>query len=114
MEAGRAYEEVLKEAQELGYAEAKPDADVEGWDALAKVVILSKSVMGVDIAVGDVDRVRGRPDDHPRPHDPDCRGDLDAGRSDDPVLKAQQQLAERLGPQFSLIRSISFANGGSD
>lgn len=56
MEQGKSYEAALKEAQELGYAEAKPDADVEGWDALAKVVILSKSVMGVDIAVGDVDR----------------------------------------------------------
>ncbi len=56
MEQGKSYEDALKEAQELGYAEAKPDADVEGWDALAKVVILSKSVMGVDIGVGDVDR----------------------------------------------------------
>ena len=46
----------LKEAQELGYAEAKADADVEGWDAVAKVVILSKSVMGVDIGIKDVDR----------------------------------------------------------
>lgn len=56
MEKGKSYEEALKEAQELGYAEAKPDADVEGWDALAKVVILAKSVMGADIGVGDVDR----------------------------------------------------------
>ena len=56
MEQGKSYEAALKEAQELGYAEAKPDADVEGWDALAKVVILSKSVMGTDIGVGDVDR----------------------------------------------------------
>lgn len=56
MEQGKSYEAALKEAQELGYAEAKPDADVEGWDALAKVVILSKSVMGVDVGVGDVDR----------------------------------------------------------
>jgi homoserine dehydrogenase len=56
MEQGKSYEAALEEAQELGYAEAKPDADVEGWDALAKVVILSKSVMGVDIGVKDVDR----------------------------------------------------------
>lgn len=56
MELGKSYEDALKEAQELGYAEAVPDADVEGWDALAKVVILSKSVMGADIGVGDVDR----------------------------------------------------------
>ncbi len=56
MELGKSYEDALKEAQELGYAEAKPDADVEGWDALAKVVILAKSVMGADIGVADVDR----------------------------------------------------------
>lgn len=56
MELGKSYEDALKEAQELGYAEAVPDADVEGWDALAKVVILAKSVMGADIGVEDVDR----------------------------------------------------------
>ena len=49
MEQGKSYEAALKEAQELGYAEAKPDADVEGWDALAKVVILSKSVTGITL-----------------------------------------------------------------
>jgi homoserine dehydrogenase len=56
METGKSYADALKEAQELGYAEAKPDADVEGWDAVAKVVILSKSVMGTDIGIKDVDR----------------------------------------------------------
>jgi homoserine dehydrogenase len=56
MEQGKSYEAALKEAQELGYAEAKPDADVEGWDALAKVVILAKSVMGADVGINDVDR----------------------------------------------------------
>jgi homoserine dehydrogenase len=56
MEAGRGYDEVLKEAQELGFAEADPTADVEGFDALAKVVILAKSVMGAEISPDDVDR----------------------------------------------------------
>ena len=56
MERGKSYEAALKEAQELGYAEAVPDADVEGWDALAKVMILAKSVMGADIGVKEVDR----------------------------------------------------------
>lgn len=44
MESGLSYEDALKKAQELGYAEAVPDADVLGWDALAKVTILSKVV----------------------------------------------------------------------
>ena len=56
MEKGKSYAEALKEAQELGFAEAVPDADVEGFDAMAKVIILAKAVMGADIRVSDVDR----------------------------------------------------------
>ncbi len=44
MEEGLSYQEALAKAQELGYAEAVPDADVLGWDALAKVTILAKTV----------------------------------------------------------------------
>ncbi len=54
MEAGRAYDDVLKEAQELGYAEADPTADVEGYDALAKVTILANVVMGADLKPNDI------------------------------------------------------------
>jgi homoserine dehydrogenase len=46
MEEGLSYEDALKKAQELGYAEVVPDADVLGWDALAKVTILAKVVYG--------------------------------------------------------------------
>lgn len=46
MEEGLSYEDALKRAQGLGYAEAVPDADVLGWDALAKVTILAKVVYG--------------------------------------------------------------------
>lgn len=38
---GVSYQEVLKEAQKLGYAEANPTADVEGYDAAYKLSILS-------------------------------------------------------------------------
>lgn len=38
---GTSYEEALKDAQELGYAEANPTADVEGFDAAYKLSILS-------------------------------------------------------------------------
>jgi homoserine dehydrogenase len=44
METGRDYEAALAMAQQLGYAEAVPDADVLGWDALAKVTILANVV----------------------------------------------------------------------
>jgi len=49
MEQGQPYGAVLKRAQELGYAEAAPDADVLGWDALAKITILANAVFGVDV-----------------------------------------------------------------
>jgi homoserine dehydrogenase len=55
MEAGAGYEETLKKAQQLGYAEAKPDADVEGWDALAKIVIIANMLMGGDLKTSQVD-----------------------------------------------------------
>lgn len=48
MEEGLSYDEALDKAQELGYAEAVPDADVLGWDALAKVCILANVVFGAD------------------------------------------------------------------
>jgi homoserine dehydrogenase len=53
MEEGLSYEAALAKAQELGYAEAVPDADVLGWDALAKVTILANVVFGADLAPSD-------------------------------------------------------------
>ncbi len=53
MEEGLSYEDALKKAQELGYAEAVPDADVLGWDALAKVTILANVVFGASLRPGD-------------------------------------------------------------
>ena len=43
---GRAFDDVLKEAQELGYAEADPTFDVEGIDAAHKLCILSSLAFG--------------------------------------------------------------------
>jgi homoserine dehydrogenase len=54
MEKGMGYDEILKKAQELGYAEAVPDADVKGWDALGKVVILSNYVLGARVKPSDI------------------------------------------------------------
>ena len=53
---GMSYESALKKAQELGYAEADPTADVEGFDALAKVLILSNVIMGGDLKKEDITR----------------------------------------------------------
>jgi len=54
MEKGAAYEEVLKVAQELGYAEADPTGDVEGYDARGKVTILANVVMDAPLNINDV------------------------------------------------------------
>jgi len=51
-----AYADALALAQKLGYAEADPTADVEGFDALAKVVILSNVVLGGNIKPDDAER----------------------------------------------------------
>lgn len=51
---GSAYDEVLKEAQELGYAEADPTADVEGLDAARKMVILATLGFSMKIDLEDV------------------------------------------------------------
>ncbi|MDF2593916.1 MAG: homoserine dehydrogenase [Clostridia bacterium] len=53
-EKGSAFEEVLKEAQELGYAEKNPEADVEGHDACRKIAILSSLAFGEHVNYQDI------------------------------------------------------------
>lgn len=55
---GSAYEEVLKEAQDLGFAESDPTADVEGLDAARKMAILSTLGFSMKIDLDDV-KVKG-------------------------------------------------------
>jgi len=54
MEEEMSYDAALKQAQELGYAEADPTADVEGYDALGKVVILANVVMNAPLTKDQV------------------------------------------------------------
>jgi homoserine dehydrogenase len=51
---GVSYGEALSEAQELGFAEADPTADVEGLDARAKAAILAGIAFGQDVISTDV------------------------------------------------------------
>jgi len=55
-EEGRAFNEVLKEAQGLGYAEADPTADVEGFDAASKAAIIAGLAFHSRVSVDDVYR----------------------------------------------------------
>ena len=54
MENGMSYDDALKKAQELGYAEADPTGDVEGHDARGKVTILANVVMDASLGISDV------------------------------------------------------------
>ncbi len=56
MAQGREYADVLKEAQAQGYAEADPTADVEGYDAVAKVLILAFLAFGHTLKLDQVVR----------------------------------------------------------
>ena len=56
MSSGSGYEDALKQAQKLGYAEADPTGDVDGYDAAAKVVILGNLLMGLSLTLGDIER----------------------------------------------------------
>ncbi|MCS5681256.1 MAG: homoserine dehydrogenase [Actinomycetota bacterium] len=53
-EEGAEYADVLAEAQQLGFAEADPTADVEGSDAAAKAAILATIAFGAKVVGGDV------------------------------------------------------------
>lgn len=54
--SGAGFSEALEEAQELGYAEADPTADVEGFDAAAKAAILASLAFHSRVTAADVHR----------------------------------------------------------
>ncbi|MFN2115029.1 MAG: homoserine dehydrogenase [Anaerolineae bacterium] len=83
MAEGLAYDAALAEAQERGYAEAVPDADVLGWDALAKVTILANVVFGADL----------------RPSDTPCEGITN-------ITPEQIAEAKERGEQYKLIGRV--------
>ncbi len=61
MEAGRSLEEAVRLAQEAGYAEADPSADIDGWDAAAKMAILSRIGLGAELSPDAAERDSLRP-----------------------------------------------------
>ena len=61
---GTSYDEILKKAQDLGYAEADPEFDVGGYDAAHKLLILASIAYGLDakpedILIEGIDKVTG-------------------------------------------------------
>ena len=53
-EEGLAYDDVLKNAQDMGYAERNPAADVEGFDACRKIAILTSLAYGKQVDFEDI------------------------------------------------------------
>jgi homoserine dehydrogenase len=90
MEKGMSYDEVLKIAQEKGYAEADPTGDVEGYDARGKVTILANIVMGAGISISDVS----------------CKGITGITPSD--IEKAKKQ-----NKRWKLIGSVEMSDNGA-
>ncbi len=54
MDKGQPFDQVLKEAQQMGYAETDPTNDIEGYDSACKVAILANSVFGRNVTFDDV------------------------------------------------------------
>ncbi len=54
MDEGVAFDVILKEAQELGYAEADPTFDIGGFDAAHKLLILASIAYGIDAKPEDI------------------------------------------------------------
>ncbi|UOQ45109.1 homoserine dehydrogenase [Halobacillus salinarum] len=88
MEKGHSYEEALSEAQKLGYAEADPTSDVEGFDARYKTAILANYIMGVPLSHTEVE----------------C-----AGITNLTVDDVQQALKE--GAKWKLLSRVTLSNG---
>jgi homoserine dehydrogenase len=61
MEAGVSFDEAVGQARAMGIAETDPSADIDGWDATVKTVVLTNVLLGADIRPADVDRtgIRG-------------------------------------------------------
>lgn len=58
MESGLSYDDAAAEARALGYLEADPSADVDGWDAAGKALILARALFGRALTLDEM-RVQG-------------------------------------------------------
>ncbi|MFU8794117.1 MAG: homoserine dehydrogenase [Dethiobacteria bacterium] len=56
MEKGMTFEEALRNAQEMGWAEADPSMDIEGWDAAAKTAVLINVLMDGNLTPSRITR----------------------------------------------------------
>jgi homoserine dehydrogenase len=96
---GRPYDEVLADAQDLGYAEADPSGDVEGDDAVNKLVVLARLAFGRWLDPSTIGR---------RP--PTARGDGRAGITG--VTDQELEGAAALGLAIKLLATATRRGDG--
>lgn len=89
METGLQYSDALTMAQELGYAEADPRADVDGWDSAGKAIILGAALFGKRFTL-DTMEVKG------------IRG----------ITSANLEIAQNEGERWKLVAKVT-PEGGS-
>lgn len=97
---GRSYDEILEDAQDLGYAEADPTGDVEGDDAVNKLVILARLAFGSWL---DPQTVGRRP--------PTARGDGRPGITG--VTDQEVEGAAALGLTIKLLATATRCDDGA-
>jgi homoserine dehydrogenase len=56
IERGRSFEEAIRRAQAMGIAESDPTADIDGWDAAVKVVVMTIVLLGIPMRLDQVQR----------------------------------------------------------
>jgi homoserine dehydrogenase len=88
MEKGMDYNAVLKVAQDLGYAEADPTGDVEGFDARGKVCILANVVMDSPLRLAQIE----------------CKGITE-------ITQKDIEMAKKQGKRWKLIGCVEKKNG---
>jgi homoserine dehydrogenase len=96
--AGASFDDALAKAQELGYAEPDPTADVEGFDAAYKISILASIMAGTHIHPDSVDRTgitSLTPDD------------IEAARSNGEVIKLIGEARQAGGTVTTSVKPIS-------
>jgi len=110
MAAGKSYAQALRCAQELGYAEADPTGDVEGYDPAAKIAILANALMGADEPYAGVNRVgitSIRTEDIERAACESKRIKLIASASKSPDGRVELSVRPALIPETDILAHVS-------
>ena len=109
-DAGLTFEAALAEAQALGYAEADPALDVNGWDAAHKAILLATLAYGfpidpASIHVSGIEQVR--PDRHPFRQKPRLRRQAAGRRSaNTPTARSNSASSRRSSPKSNILASV--------